>query len=320
MNEQLPAGHNLQTRLKSTLLGVVGSFVLFAAYLAIPPIGIFSGIVAPFPAAYNHLKYGRLAALTVLFGVTTIITALFGVFAGVLYFGMCGVIGAVMPNLLLRGFSASRTLFWTTALNVLFCAIGFLVYSYLSGTDLPGLINAEVASSMKQAIAIYEKAGVKGEELDLLKRSMTAGIDMLAKLYPALITVLLIIIAGANLALLKKTSATITAVSEISDFSSFRTHDLLVWLLIISGFSLLLPTSIITTPALNVLAVALFLYLLQGMAVISTIAARYSVSRFLRILLYATLIIQPYFLAFVAGVGLFDLWVDFRTPKPQENL
>jgi hypothetical protein len=40
----------------------------------------------------------------------------------------------------------------------------------------------------------------------------------------------------------------------------------------------------------------------------------------LRIFLYTTLIIQPYLLALVAGIGIFDLWVDFRTPKKQENL
>jgi hypothetical protein len=38
-------------RLKEPLLGVVGSFVLFAAYLAVPPLGIFPVILAPFPAA-----------------------------------------------------------------------------------------------------------------------------------------------------------------------------------------------------------------------------------------------------------------------------
>ena len=57
------------------------------------------------------------------------------------------------------------------------------------------------------------------------------------------------------------------------------------------------------------------------MAVISALIARHSVPALLRILLYAMLIIQPYLLALVAGIGLFDLWVDFRTPKTQqENL
>jgi uncharacterized protein YybS (DUF2232 family) len=315
-----PTGHNLQTRLKASLLGVVGSFVLFAAYLAIPPIGIFSGILAPFPVAYNRLVHGRIAALIITLGSATAITALFGFFAGFLYFGMCGIIGYIMPELLLRGFSGSKTLFWTTAANVLLFVIGFVVYSSFSGVNLHGLITAEIASSTKQAVAIYEKAGIKGDDLDLLKSSMTAGAEMLSKLYPVLVTALLIVIAGCNLALVKKTTEKFNIITSIGEFSTFRNHEMLVWVLIAAGMALLLPVSIITTPALNILLAVSLLYFFQGMAVVTSIVAKSSVSSVVRILLYAMLIIQPYLLALVAGIGLFDLWVDFRTPKTQENL
>lgn len=320
MNSTLSTGHNLQHRLKGALLGVVGSFVLFATYLAIPPLGIFSGILAPYPAAYNRLMHGRLAALIVILGSATALTALFGIFAGSLYLAMCALIGVVMPELVARGFSASRALFWTTLLNVLLFVIGFVAYSAVSGVDLAGMISAEISSSMKQAVSIYEKAGVKGEDLDLLKRTIASGAEMLAKLYPAMVTVLLITIAGINLALLKKSFAKTATPLPIGEFSSYRTPDLLVWLLIASGFALVLPESAVTTPALNLLMVVSLLYFLQGLAVISTIATRNSVSTLIRVMMYAMLIIQPYLLALIAGIGLFDLWADFRTPKPQENL
>jgi uncharacterized protein YybS (DUF2232 family) len=320
MDSESPTGHTVQTRLKASLLGMVGSFVLFAAYLAVPPLGIFSGILAPFPGAYNRLVHGRLAALIVLLGSATAITALFGVFAGCLYLGMCGMISYLMPELLLSGFSGSRALLWTTAANALIFLAGFITYSMLSGIDLQGLISTEISDSMKQAVAMYEKAGVKGEDLDILKRSMTTGADLLSKLYPALVTALLVIIAGCNLVLLNKTTAKSAVKLEIGDFSTFRNHDLLVWLLIAAGSALLLPDSVITTPALNILLIVILLYFIQGMAVVSSMIAKSSVSGIVRVLLYALLVIQPYLLAFVAGIGLFDLWVDFRTPKTQENL
>ncbi len=173
---------------------------------------------------------------------------------------------------------------------------------------------------MKQAVAIYEKAGVKGEDLDTLKKSMVTGGELMQRLYPALVTAMLIIIAGCNLVLLKKTTAKSSVHVPIGDFSTFRNPDLLVWLLIATGFSLLLPVSLITTPALNMLLIITLLYFFQGMAVVTTLIRRSSVSAFVRVILYALLIIQPYLLALVAGIGLFDLWVDFRTPKTQENL
>ncbi len=320
MGIKLPTDHNLQMRLKASLLGVVGSFVLFAAYLAIPPLGIFSGMLAPFPAAYNRLIYGRVSALIVILGAATAISALFGFFAGILFFGMCGMIGFFMPELLLRGFSGSRTLFWTTAANLLIFLAGFILYSYFSVNNVQQLISNEISSSLDQAVLIYERSGVKGEDLELLKLSMVTAADLLKRLYPALVTAMLVIIAGFNLVLLKKSTAKTTATIVIGDFSSFRNPDLLVWVPIAAGCILLLPVSPITSPALNIVLIIAMLYFFQGMAVITSLFAKHSVPTLIRIFLYAMLIIQPYMLAVVACIGLFDLWIDFRTPKKQENL
>lgn len=320
MNLKSPTGHDLPVRLKASLLGVVGSFVLFAAYLAVPPLGIFSGVLAPFPAAYNRIMHGRIAALIVILGSATALTALFGVFAGCLYLGMCAMIGFVLPELLIRGFSGSRAIFWTTVANLVIFTVGFIGYSAASGVNLNQLIATEVANSVKQAVAIYEKAGVTGEDLDTLKRSMATGADLLKRLYPALVTAMLILIAGCNLVLLKKSTAKAENPVQIADFTTFRNPDLLVWVLIAAGFSLLLPESIITNPALNIVLVVSLFYLFQGMAVVTALVSKSSVSSMVRIILYALLIIQPYLLAIVAGIGLFDIWVDFRTPKTQENL
>jgi hypothetical protein len=235
MNLTSPADHYLYVRLKASILGVVGSFVLFAAYLAVPPLGIFSGILAPFPATYNRLIHGRLSSLIVTLGSTAIISALFGIFAGCLYLGMCGMISLLMPELLLRGISGSRVLFWTTAANLLIYAAGIIVYGAVSGINLQQLIAGEISGSLKQAVALYEKGGVTGEELELLKSSMTVASDLLKRLYPALITAMLVIIAGCNLLLVKKTTANSAVTLHIGEFVTFKNPDLLVWLLIACG-------------------------------------------------------------------------------------
>lgn len=320
MNLKTQADQYLLLRLKTSLLGVVGSFVLFAAYLAIPPLGIFSGILAPFPAAYNRLIHGRISSLLVILGAATAITALFGIFAGSLYLGMCGMIGILMPELLLRGISGSRSLFWTTAANLLVFSVGLFAYSSVSSINLQQLISLEISDSMKQAIVLYEGGGVPGEELELLKRTMATAAELLQRLYPSLVTIMLVGIAGCNLALIKKSMANTAVKLDIADFSTFRNPDTLVWVLIAIGFSLLLPVSPVTTPTLNILLIICMLYFFQGMAVVTAMIKKHSVPLFVRILLYAVLVIQPYLLALIAGIGIFDLWVDFRTPKTQENL
>lgn len=313
------AGQAATSRLKSALFGLLGSFVLFAAYLTVPPIGIFSGIFAPFPAACNRLINGRVPAVIVILGVTAAITGLFGIFAGCLYLGMCGVIGLVMPELFVRNFSGSRILFWTTSANLAVLFTGFLIYSASSGINLHQLISAEITSSMTQAATIYEKSGVTGEDLDLAKQSMKTASDLMLRLYPAFITVMLAVMAACNLALLKKTAVIFKIDLSVGEFASYRNPDFLVGLLIVAGFSMLFSSPLIATPALNILLLVSVLYFVQGMAIVSALISRQSVSRLLRIVLYVLLLIQPYLVVFVAGIGLCDLWVDFRTPNPNKK-
>ena len=314
------AGPAIIARLKSALFGMIGSFVLFAAYLVVPLIGIFSGILAPFPAAYTRLIHGRMPAGIVLLGATTATTALFGIFAGCLYLGMCGIIGLFMPELLARSFSGSRTMFWTTAANLAVLFAGIFLYSTSAEVSLQQLISAEITSSMTQAAAIYEKSGIKGDDLELVKQSMKTVSELLLRLYPALITVLLVLMAGCNLALLKRTTTIVGTNLNVGDFVSFRNPDMLVWVLIAVGFSMLLPSPIMTTPALNILLLVSLLYFVQGLAVVSVLISKQSISGILRIGLYIMLVIQPYLVVIIAVIGLCDLWVDFRTPKKQENL
>jgi uncharacterized protein YybS (DUF2232 family) len=307
-------------RLKAAVLGMIGSFVLFTAYLVVPPVGIFSGILAPFPACYVRLLHGRMPSLILTFGVTAAVSALFGIIAGCMYLGVCGIIGILMPELLVRGFSGSRAMFWTTSANLAVLTAGIAFYSTATGLDVHQFVSTEIASSLNQALAIYEKGGVKGEDLDLIKQSMKMVAGLLYLLYPSFVTIILIIMAGCNLALLKRTTALSEAVLNVGDFAAFKNPEMLVWLLIASGFSLLMPSPLATTPALNILMIVSLLYFLQGMAVISTIISRKSSFGFLRVVLYVTLVLQPYLAVVVAAVGLSDLWIDFRTPKKQENL
>lgn len=313
------ADHTTVPRLKAAFLGMIGSFILFTAYLVVPPVGIISGILAPFPSCYVRLLQGRMPSVILTFGAAVAVSALFGIFTGCLYLGICGVIGLLMPELLARGFSGVRTLFWTTSIQLAALTVGILLYSTSTGLDLHQSVSAEITSSLNQALAIYEKGGVKGEDLDLIKQSMKLVADLLYRLYPAFVTMVLIIMAGCNLALLKRTTA-LSKVLNVGEFAAFKNPEALVWLLIAAGFSLLLPFSMTATPALNILLIVSLLYFLQGMAVISTIISRQASSGVLRIIMYVMLALQPYLAIVVSAIGLCDLWVDFRTPKKQENL
>jgi hypothetical protein len=315
-----PQASTAATRLTAALIGTAGSFILFAAYMLIPPAGFFSSLLAPFPAVFCRFRYGRGSALIITLGATTLLAAIFGIQAGALYLLQCGVIALLMPEFLVRGYGASRTIAWTTAVNMSVFALATLAFSLISGLNIHHLVLNEINGSIAQAISIYDKTGIKGDELTLLKQSMTIAAGVVISIYPALITVMMITMAGCNLALLNRLAERLGIDLKLADFNSFKNHEFLIWLLIPAGFAMLADNQIITTPALNVLVVLLVLYFLQGLAVISTIIARQSFAGILRVMLSLTLLFQPYLSALIAAIGIFDLWGNFRTPRIRENL
>jgi uncharacterized protein YybS (DUF2232 family) len=98
-------------------------------------------------------------------------------------------------------------------------------------------------------------------------------------------------------------------------FPLWKIPEHLIWLLIAGGFGSLLLDGWIQVAAWNLLAVALPLYFLQGMAVVSYFFLRKGISPLMRGFGYLVLLVVNPFQLLVAGIGVFDLWVDFRKPR-----
>lgn len=318
-----PRPDSAVTRLAVAGIGAVVSSILFSAYMFFPPAGFIFGLLAPFPAIVLRFRNAGGTAVIATLVTTTLLAGAFGFQAGLLYLVQCGVIALLLPELLIRGYGAARSITWTTSINLVVYLLAALVIIFISGRSVHQLHNlavSEINTSISQALAIYEKAGIKRDELVAMKMAMTAAADLIIRIYPALATVMLIIMSGCNLALIKRFSLRLGIKLNIDEFRNFRNPDLIIWFLIAAGFSMLADVALVTTPALNILVVLGVLYFLQGMAVISSMFFRIGSSMVLRVALYLLLFVQPYTAALVAAIGIFDLWGDFRTPRKQENL
>lgn len=319
MDPNTQAG-SVMARLTAVLVGAAGTFALFAASFVIPPLGFFSGILAPFPVMYFRLRHGRSVGLIILLAAVAAMTAIFGVNAAAVYLLQCGIIALVLPELLLRGYGASRAIAWTTAANVAILAASAVIFTQVSGQDIHQALSGEISTSISRALALYEKSGVKGEELSMFKQSMDMAAALVIRIYPSLVTILLGIMAGCNLALIRRPAFLMGHQLALGDFKELKLPEYLVWVLIVAGFAMLAPSPLVTIPALNVLVVMTALYFLQGLAVVLTIIARQAFTGVIRVFVWVMLLVQPYLAALVAAIGIFDIWGDFRTPKKQENL
>lgn len=315
--------NGVMARIITVAMATMLSSILFSGSMLLPPAGLVCGLLAPFPVMVLRLRQGRVSAVLVVLAATALLVAGFGNQGGILYLLQCGMTGLMLPELLLRGLGGARSIAWTTAANLAVCVVALVVSLAVSGNSLRGLhaqAVTEIQGSISRAVTLYEKSGISGDDLATLKRSMGEAAELLSRIYPALVTLLLITMAGCNLALLRRYAPRIGIRLNIGDFVRYRNPEPMVWLLIVAGFAMLAEPPAVTVPALNLLVVLTLLYFLQGMAVMYSITSRLPSAGMMRLMLYLLLLVQPYTASVVAAIGIFDLWGDFRTPRKQENL
>lgn len=309
--------------LRTVLLGAAGSGVLFSASLAVPFIGFAAGFLAATPLCYTRLQSGRKAALLATAIAALLVGLGFKPLTGVWYLVQCGLIGLLLPELLLRGMSASRATLWTTAAATTASALVAFVMATAAGQDLFAMARQEITTGMDQAMKLYEQQqGISPQELETIKQGMQTISTTLLRIFPALGTLNLLLVVAVSLLFVRRIGLQLGIALPIGPFRVFRVPEPLIWLLIAGGFSLLAKNTLITTPALNVVCVLSVLYFCQGLAVLLTLADRTTYAGVMKVMLAFLLLLQPYLLPVVAILGIFDLWGDFRTPrtKQEENL
>lgn len=312
---------------KGTLLdlvkGSVATLALFLAYAMIPLAGMLPGVFAPLPAMFYTLKRGRDTGAAIV-AVTIVVLAVMADPATTLLYALqCGVISLTLPVFLERGKPGGKSIAYAVAINLGIMLLLAALYGAAYGVNIHAQVIKGIQSSISQTASLYEKAGIKGEDLKSLQQGMEEAGALIVRIYPALVVVCLAVIAGLNLAMLRKVAARLPNPPALGDFTRFKNPEQLVWVLIAAGFTMLVPDRQVTTAALNVLVVTVSLYFVQGLAVVASLFNRFAFPRFVRVIFYIVLALQPYLAIGVAVLGIFDIWGDFRTPRPpkqQENL
>ncbi len=309
--------------LRTILLGAAGSGVLFAASLAVPFIGFVAGFLAAVPLCHTRLTGGRRAALPAVLIATLLIGTAFAPSTALWFLAQCGLIGFLLPEFLTRGMRGSRALLWTTAVATLATVLLAFAMAMTAGQDIFTMAQQEITAGMDQARHLYEQQqGLSPQDLATIKDGMRQAGALLMRIFPALGTLNLLLVSSVSLLFCQRMAIIRGLPLSIAPFRSFRVPEPLIWILIVAGFSLLSSQTLITTPAMNLLAVLLILYFCQGLAVLLTLTDRTSYPGMLKVMLTFLLLVQPYLLPVVVILGIFDLWGDFRTPrtKQEENL
>ncbi len=229
---------------------------------------------------------------------------------------------SVLFGLLLR-FRHFGTVFYpslqTSVITLILVTIVFLLFDRDGLLGWTGEIHAILQDALESSFARVQNTGAfELEELVELKNALGGIVELMMTLIPAAVCMNLLLAGVISLKLFHLLRIGDSRLPQTREVRYFSFDDTFIWGLISGLLSLVLPLpDLIRAVLLNILALAILLYLFRGLAVgifwlrkrgLSTIGigAAYA-------FLFALL--PPLFIICLLLPGVLDTWFDFRAPR-----
>ncbi|MBN2397975.1 MAG: YybS family protein [Deltaproteobacteria bacterium] len=297
-------------------LAVAVTSAVFTTVAVISVLGVFGALVAPVPVLYYYSRLGRLPGILVFalsLAVTLMVLRGLNLQIGLVYFFLLGSLGVVLSEVLRKDWSIEKTVIYC---GCILLSLGFIVLAYLSLTygKMPwSVIETPVSAMVHENIDMYSRAGVPAQHIELIRENADQITRILVGLFPSVALVGTIFLVWVSILegkwLFRKKGMWYPS---FGDLSLWKTFDKTIWLGIVAGIFVMIPLEGFRILGLNVLIVLLFIYMLQGVAIMSFFFQRKNVPVLLRVFGYFLIFAQQFLLLIVAVAGLVDTWVDFR--------
>lgn len=304
------------------VLGTLSGYALFGSFAALGFAAVAVSLFTPLPAAYVGMRFGpKTGACTVLLtGLLVFITS--EPVTALTFLVQFGIPAATLPWLLKHGVAwdkAAVAVLWamvTAALCGLFIAAADSGQSPLTiARDLIGKEITQTTIVMQEMFAEADLPANQKKEVGLAVEKM---VSFLRNAYPG-IAISVSGLMTIGLVLLLSLLARGQYVVPGKSFPEWKVPEQLVWVLISAGFLVAFDDGLLAIFALNLLVILLPIYFLQGLAVIDCFFRRKAFSPVFRVIGYLLVTLVNPLPMVVTGLGIFDLWADFRKPKEPES-
>jgi hypothetical protein len=307
-----------QHPLKEILNGVAFVSFLLIASINIPKIGWLCLCFIPLPILFYRFKLGKknmmiLMTLTMLIGIQIY----GGLTLNTLFIAEMLILGSIMSELIQKKLSVDETILYTTGLLFLAVLFGLFYYSQVISTGIGTILFDSINAF---SINFFKYMGMTDDKISKIYQSIQSQsiVYIWIQMLPSLCISFLMILSWLNLlaarALLQKHQLPFP---DYGSLNCWKAPDILVWGIIASGAFMLIPMNTFNILGCNMLIVLLVIYFFQGIAVMSFLFEKKNVSNPVRMLLYSFLVL--YFNIVIIGIGLFDVWADFRKQNPENN-
>lgn len=302
------------------VLGAFAGYMLFGTFATFGFAAVVVNLFTPLPAAYVGMRCGSAVG-----GITVVLTSLLVLLTSgqtpvLIYLIQFGIPGAALPWLLNRGMAwdkATVAVLWAMA-AVSIC--GLLVVSSIADqspvTMTGDLISNEIAQTKTVMQEMFTGSDLSADQRKDVSQAVDNMAAFLLKAYPSIVVTvsgLMTLCLVFLLSLLARGRYIVPGQA----FSEWKAPELLVWILIVAGFVVVFVDGLPGAFALNLLVILLPVYFLQGLAVIDCFFRRKAFSPVFRAAGYLLVTLVNPLPLVVTGIGVFDLWADFRKHKKE---
>ncbi len=282
------------------------------------PLSVAAILALPLPAAYVHMRQGTVAGGVVVLLTAGVLWGAAGHIEGLGYLAQFGALSFLLPFFLRRGLSWDRSVGLTLAVVLALCGLVLAGLASVEEVDAGAVVGKFLQAQTDQALALAQKAKLTGDQAVQFEALVRQTAEFLHGAYPAVVAIalgglLLVTIFGLNL--LARDEYRISGFP----FHLWKLPEMLIWGLIGAGALTLFPSGIIAVAGFNLLLVMLAAYFLQGLAIVGHFFRKKGLPPALRALGYILVVTLNPLLVVVTGLGVFDLWIDFRKPRKTKD-
>ncbi|MCF8045742.1 MAG: YybS family protein, partial [Desulfarculaceae bacterium] len=190
---------------RDILSGIAICMLIFVSTLYLPIIGFFMTCVLPQPVLFYRLKLGRTLGAVIPASVMVLISIVAPGMTVDLFFCFALLLtGYILGELLEQQISIEKTVGYAVAGTLGICFTLLIIYTVTTGQNLLALVSDYVAKNLEFSLQIYSQMGLSEEKTSLISSKLDLIGYYLTRMLPALITVMLAVIAWLNTLLIRK--------------------------------------------------------------------------------------------------------------------
>jgi len=297
------------------LLLVISIFI-FAAFF-VPVIGPFFMLLFPMVLFVNGIVVGAhktAAAFLISFSLFLFPAIFLGMNVPFVAVFTMGIAGLFIAKCAAQNQSVEKTIIYPSVFIVAVICFFFIYEGYISSMSAWLVAKKFIGDVMAESVKFQTQLPLSTESIKIIKDSEKDMVSVITLIFPSFVVVSAASVIWMNLLLGKNYLARAGIIlPKYTALARWKAPDFIVWIFITSGALWFVPYENMKFFGLNLFLVVCFVYLLQGLAIVSFFFQSKNVPLFFRYLFYFLIAVQ-YFLMIpiIASAGLIDIWIDFR--------